>query len=169
MRDNFKYFFEEFYPALCMFACKYVDSVEIAHDMVQEAFIKCWKNFDKFDSKLAVKLFLYTLTRNESLNYLKHKKVELKSQKRIAAEMYFKEQVIEQESYLLLNQAITELPPQGRRIIELALEGLKNHEIAKKMNISINTVKTIKARAYKVIRSKFEENDIMILFSLLIH
>jgi len=164
---NYKYYFDEFYPALCVFASKYVGSMDEAYDIVQETFIKCWKSFDRFQTESEVRMFLYTVARNESLNYLKHKKVQMKSQERVAAEMYFKEQVIELELYLLLNRAIAELPPQGRRIIELALEGLKNSEIAIELNISVNTVKTLKSNAYKAIREKLKGTDILVLFTLL--
>ena len=157
-KEDYKYCFYEFYSALCLFARKYVGSIDTAYDLAQDAFIKCWKKIDQFQSESEVKMFLYTVTRNESLNYLKHKKVELKAQEHVAAEIYFKEQVIEQESYLLLNRAISELPPQGRRIIELALTGLKNLDIAEELNISVNTVKTLKTNAYKAIKLKLKEN-----------
>lgn len=40
----------------------------------------------------------------------------------------------------------------GRQVLNMSVEGLSNQEIADVLGISINTVRTHKSRAYKVLR-----------------
>ena len=51
-------------------------------------------------------------------------------------------------------------------IMILALNGLKNQEIADELNISINTVKTQKKIAYSKLKQKLEPRLAPILLSL---
>ena len=45
----------------------------------------------------------------------------------------------------------------------LALEGFSNDEIAEKLGISVNTVRTHKARAYQYLRGRLNELRILLL------
>jgi RNA polymerase sigma-70 factor (ECF subfamily) len=76
----------------------------------------------------------------------------------IDQEFFFRDNVIEQETYLLIHNAIRNLSPQGQRVIELSLDGLKNQGIADQLGISLNTVKTIKFRAFKSLRNELKGN-----------
>jgi RNA polymerase sigma factor (sigma-70 family) len=69
----------------------------------------------------------------------------------------FDDFAFENEVYQLLYDAINSLPPNGKQVIELSMDGLKNKEIAKSLNISVNTVKTLKLRAYKFLREKLKK------------
>jgi RNA polymerase sigma-70 factor (ECF subfamily) len=59
------------------------------------------------------------------------------------------------------------LPEASREIMILALNGLKNQEIADELNISINTVKTQKKIAYSKLKQKLEPRILTILMSLI--
>jgi RNA polymerase sigma-70 factor (ECF subfamily) len=60
--------------------------------------------------------------------------------------------VIEEETFNQLFSEIRNLPASSREIMLLALNGLKNQEIADELQISINTVKTQKKIAYAKIK-----------------
>jgi RNA polymerase sigma-70 factor (ECF subfamily) len=79
---------------------------------------------------------------------------------------YYKEALIIEETNEIIYQAICKLSPQGKEVIELSLDGLKNEEIARELGISINTVKTIKQRAFKFLRKELKEN-VFALFLIL--
>jgi len=57
------------------------------------------------------------------------------------------------EAYSLIYNAIQTLSPREKQVIELTLDGLKNPEIAKQLDVSVNTVKTLKSRAFKTLRA----------------
>ncbi len=60
---------------------------------------------------------------------------------------------------------IRALPAEQRRIIRLSIDGVKGAEIARRLGISINTVKTQKYRGYRSLRLKLSK--FFFLFALL--
>ena len=60
---------------------------------------------------------------------------------------------MEEETFRILSEAIEKLPTQMRAIMQLALEGKKNAEIAERLNVSPETVHTLKKVAYKKLRA----------------
>lgn len=162
----FKIFFEGFYPSICVFARKYLKDAAIAEDLSQEAFIEFWKQREKFTDLKAIKGFIYTVTRNKCLNHIKLRNIQTNILKEeIFSEDYFYESILEEETYRIVHQAINKLAPQSRKIVWLSMEGNKNQEIADHLNISINTVKTLKKNAYKELRNHLKDHIfVLILF-----
>jgi RNA polymerase sigma-70 factor (ECF subfamily) len=66
--------------------------------------------------------------------------------------------VQEEETYRIIYQAIYGLPHQSRKIILLSLKGYKNPEIAGELQVSLNTVKTLKKNAYRELRDKLKDH-----------
>ena len=165
---TFKEFFERFYPTLTVFAQKYVVEQEIAEDICQDAFIKAYESDNSFKSIDNLKAFIYTLTKNSCLNYIKHAKVE-KKKKKLQPDKddnFFRDTIIEQETYRILYQAIDTLPKKSKKIIELSLNGMTNPQIAVELDVSINTVKTLKVRSYQKLRELLKEHKLAILLLL---
>lgn len=165
-KQTFKSFFEDFYSSLCLFANKYLKDKDMSRDIVQDAFLYLWIKRADFSSPNLAKSYLYKYVKDRSLNYLRDKgtrqKIELK---RLESEVFFRDNLIEEETYLIIFNAIKKLSPQSQRVIELSLDGLKNQEIAEALSISINTVKTIKLRAFASLRDGLKDN-VFVLFVL---
>jgi len=155
--DAFKVFFENFYPTLCLFANRYLNDEEASLDMVQDAFIFLWSKEIDFPSQDSAKSYLYKYVKNRSLNYLRDKKLRDRLKIEImASETYFRDNIIEEETYHIIHRAIYLLPPQSQRVILLSMDGLKNNDIAEQLGISVNTVKTIKMRAFRTMRNNLD-------------
>ena len=60
--------------------------------------------------------------------------------------------MIKEEVASIVFQEINKLSETSRKILFRALEGYSNEEIAVELGVSINTVKTHKARSYIVLR-----------------
>lgn len=151
--DAFKIFFESFYPSLCLFANRYLNDEDASLDMAQDAFVFLWTRNLDFPSFDSAKSYLFKYVKNRSLNYLRDKQSRARLNLEIvAADTYFHEGVIEEETYSIIYRAILLLPPQSQKVMLLSLDGLKNAEIAQELGISINTVKTIKLRAFRVLK-----------------
>ncbi|MEL7589245.1 MAG: RNA polymerase sigma-70 factor [Prolixibacteraceae bacterium] len=162
----FRRFFEGFYPSACIFAKKYLNDTAVAEDAAQDAFIEFWKRKDQFSDYRAIKGYIYTVTRNNCLNQIKIKNLrEGILRKEFASEEYFCEMIQEEETYRIIYQAVNGLAHQSRKIILLSLKGYKNPEIAEELQVSVNTVKTLKKNAYKELRVKLKDH-IFILFML---
>lgn len=160
----FKQFFEGFYPSVCIFARKYVKDIDLAEDIAQEAFIEFWKSKGDFADNKAVKGFVYTVTRNKCLNHIKIQQIRdhiLKNE--YSTEEYFYDLILEEETYRIVHQAVNKLAPQTRNIILLSLEGKKNQEIADHLEVSVNTIKTLKKNAYKELRNQMKDHVFVLL------
>ena len=157
-KKAFKVVFDNYYNALCAFTYKYIPDLSESEDIVQEVFVAFWERKKDFDHINTIKAFLFTSTRNSCLNNLKHKLVKQKHEAALIydleSEQFFTNHVIEEETFILLYQEINSLPPSAQKIMLLAMKGLKNREIAEKLSISENTVKTQKKIAYAKIKEK---------------
>lgn len=72
----FKILFEKYYASLCAFAANFVNDPDVAEDIVQEIFFKLYTDKPTFDAVIALKSYLYLVTKNQCLNYLKHVRIE---------------------------------------------------------------------------------------------
>ena len=51
-----------------------VGNKDEAHDIVQETFIKVWKNIKKFDQKRNLKTWIFTIAKRTAIDYLRRRK-----------------------------------------------------------------------------------------------
>ncbi len=155
--DIFKEVFNSFFPYLTEYAKNIVLNNDVAIDMVQEVFLKLWKYRKYYTDFKAIRAFLYKTVRNDSLNYIKHTRVENKYRHQYAQEEYDESSVdyqgIKEEAIRLLHKAINDLPSQCKSVILLSVKGLMNQEIAGRLGVSVNTVKTQKKIAYSKLRN----------------
>ena len=167
-KQDFKKLYVLFFPALYQFALKIVKDHLCAEDIVQEIFMNLWERGGEFNTIQKIKSFLYTSVKNKCLDHLEHEVVILKhreySEGRAESDNATDYKIIEEETYRLLYNAIRELPPECRKILLLSMKGLQNAEIAQKMNVSVNTVKTQKKIAYKHLRLQLKDIYLIIGF-----
>ncbi len=157
-KKAFKNFFEGFYPSIYVFAKKYLQDPDLAEDQAQEVFIEFWKIKDQFTDLHAVKGFIYTVARNKCLNAIKQRSIRDQIlNETVFTDDYFYDLIVEEETYSFIHQAVNKLAAQSRKIVLLSMEGTKNQEIADFLNISLNTVKTLKKNAYKELRINLKD------------
>lgn len=164
--QEFKGIFDRFYPALCAFANSYLNDTALATDVVQETFVKFWSQKRQFDNLFKIKSFLYTVVRNACLNKLRDipgKRIGLEA---LDSQVFFKDNLIEKESYRIFYQAVNTLPTQMRRVIELALDDKKNAEIAEELGIRESSVLTLKKIAYQKLRHILQDYYYLIFIFL---
>lgn len=162
----FRELFEDYYPILCVFAMKYIRDEEQCKDVAQETLLTYWQNREDFKDIFKVKGYLYTVARNRCLNMIKRGHVDehYVEEALRESEAYFEDEVVRQETYLLVRKAVEALPTQMRRIIELAMQGKKNAEIAAELSIAEGTVHALKKTAYKKLREQLKEYFYFLLF-----
>ena len=61
----------EYFASLCAVAFKFTGDYEAARDIVQDVIVKFWEMQEKKGFSGSLGDFLFILTRNESLNYLR--------------------------------------------------------------------------------------------------
>lgn len=172
---DFEQLFKAYYPRLCHFSFQIVRDKVNAEDLVQEAFIKYWNRREEISShNIAVKNFLYITVRNASLNLIRHDKIVshyLEQQDPSPIEEFnIIHSMIRSEVLAELYDALETLPESCQRISRMGyLEGMKNNEIAQKLGISINTVKTQKQRGLQLLRLILKPETFIVFIMLLQH
>lgn len=154
-KQDFKLLFNDFFPSLVLFVDRYLNDDDKSADVAQECFIRLWKSSNEFESIDKTKSFLYKTARNICLNEFRHNVVVDEYNtvvKCLNSDVFFRDNIIEEETYSLVYSAINKLAPQSKKIILLSLRGYGNIEIAEELNISVNTVRTLKQNAYKKLK-----------------
>jgi RNA polymerase sigma-70 factor (ECF subfamily) len=165
----FTFIFNLFHKRLVFFAGNMLSSKD-AEDVVQEAFIKLWERKENFDALQRIKAFLYLSVKNTCLNNIKHHKVVYKYEKSVCPVQDNNtalHKMIEVELMDEVHNALHSLPLGCRNVIHYRyFEGLSNQEVAGKLYVSINTVKTQKGRGLQILRNtlhkKFTHEEKMI-------
>lgn len=155
-QKEFRFFYESHYKLFCQFAHRFINDMESSKDIVQEAFIYVWDSKGMYKETDHIKSYLYKSIRNRCLNHLRDQKIASRNKDEIeylSKDSVFRNIVIEEESYNHICQKIEELPEMQRNVIELHIEGHSNEEIANRLNISTNTVRTHKQRAKSILKS----------------
>lgn len=142
-----------------------------AEDIVKDSYLKLWNKRTDFDHPQSIKGFLYTATRNASLNHLRHQKVKNNFQKEMnylddqKGDELILQQMIRSELMRSIYQEIEKLPEKRQQVFRMIyFDGLKNEEIAAKLGISVFTVKEHKAKALAQLRMKFSDEQLMVFF-----
>lgn len=165
--QGFHDIFNKYYVTLCLFANQYTENQETSADIVQDSFAKLWQIREDFFYLHQVKAFLYTAVRNKALNELEHSKVVYEYAQNVIEkkkDSFFHDAIVEEETYRIVSEAINKLPDQMKAIMQLSLEGKKNAEIADRLNISTETVHTLKKIAYKKLRENLKDYYYFLLF-----
>lgn len=151
-----KVFFEHYRP-LTIFALKYVNDMDTAKELVQDLFASIYENRKSLIITTSLRSYLYQAIKNRCLNHLKKDSVR----------RHYREQVKEQrnpieslEDQILANELehrifllISKLSAKCQEVFIMSrVKGLKNREIADKLDISIRTVETHISYALRLLR-----------------
>lgn len=153
------YFYQQFLPALSLYANKWVQDFSVAEEIASGAFLKAWKMHEKLDSYNAIRAYLYKIVYHDSIDYLRNEKIRNGKEADAALpDISFNspyENLIRTETYRLIHSALKELSPGSQQIISMYyLEGKTTGEIARKLNLHPSTVKTQKQRGLDLLRKK---------------
>ena len=154
--------YEELYylvfDSLHKFSYSFVKSSEVAEEIVSDVFIKVWQIRGRLAEIDNLKVYLFTIAKNFSLNYIhkNYKNIPLSLDDmdiEAAVSMPDPEELfISAEMMERIRQTIQQLPPQCRLVFQLIKEdGLKYKEAADVLNLSVLTVRNQLAIAVRKI------------------
>ena len=165
-RSAFDTIVERYVAPLNLFAVRIIGDSEAARDVVQDAFVYVWENRRKLKSADHLRNSLYLVVRNYSLNWLKRFSGSDKLTRDVVpAEEDISAEYVRAETARLLDEAIARLPEATARIIRLSLEGLRQEQIAQRLDISLATVKAQKSKG--IIKLREILGPLSILFGFL--
>lgn len=143
-------------------ALRYVGSYDDAEDLTQEVFIKALYNLHKFNQNSSLKTWLYRITVNTCLSFIRKKKLMsflriddnndvIKKQKDFSPEQYYLGNELERRFLLEL----TKLPEKQRETFALRyFDNLSYEEISKLLGTSVGGLKANYFQAIKKLSEK---------------
>lgn len=147
---------------MLLFARKSVNDPLLAEELVSDCFITIWESRSKIEIRVSLKSYLFLMLRNSIIDHYRHKQLVTQTLDKlpdIAEEAAFDNF----RPYAKLYAALEKLPEQRHRILEMAVfDALSYNEIAEKLGITKNTVKTQIARAYRFLRETLGPGDFVL-------
>jgi len=144
------------------FAYRFLNNYSDAEDIAQEVFLRAYKAFPAYEPRAQYSTYLYKITKNLCLNYLRKKKIarffsldrfrdnpdikapEFSDKKDIPARNILEEKEFKDKIYEVLNK----LPHNQRTAVILKrYENLNLDEIADVLGCSVSAVKSLLHRA----------------------
>jgi len=161
VEDLFEQVFKSHFKGLHSYACTIMRDPMPAEEIVQNIFLKLWEKKEEITIKENISVYLYRAVHNESLNYLRHRKVRsayqsyaMRQHKQTEQEKPA-EKVVMKELEKKLEGALQELPEQCRTIFQMSrFEDLKYREIADRLGLSVKTIENQMGKALKLLRLK---------------
>ena len=135
-----------------------------ADDLVQDVFIKVWKNIDKFREDAQLYTWIYRIATNECLSFLTKKKRRFflpigDVEGELASKIDHNAYVSGDEIQLKLQKALLKLPNKQRLVFNMKyFDEMKYEEIAKITDTSVGALKANYHHAVKKIE-KFISQD----------
>lgn len=167
-KNAFEYIFFEYHVQLSRFAISITKSKELARDVVQDVFLKIWRNRENWHISVGIKVYLFQSVRNQALNLLEKQKNQLKVANAMRTEIDSftvygipsnvenKELSDDQRRSIKQIWSIVENMPEKRKMVfKLSRrQGLSYKEISLVMNITKKTVENHIAHALQEIRDQ---------------
>lgn len=151
----FNYLYDNYSGALYGLILKIVLESNYADEVIQDSFMKIWKNIDQYDtSKGRLYTWMINISRNTAIDYVKSKGYQNQLKNQSITNFVNREETIslsdrlsnvsENNTDLIgMSSVINGLKPEWKELIDLAYyQGYTQIEIAEKLAIPIGTVKT---------------------------
>ena len=148
--------------AMFLIAYRYVKDQFIAEDVMQDAFIKAFKNIDNYKNEVAFGAWLKRIVINQSIDQLKKKKLDLVAiNEEITTSREDDNWQVDCEiSVDEIVEKIKLLKEKYRLVLSLyLLEGYDHQEIAQVLNITENTSRTNLLRGKKLLREQLKDTN----------
>lgn len=153
--------FRDYYHSLCNASYYITGNEDVAKDIVQDFFFHCWNKKEELKIVGDFKYYATRAVKNASINYIRDNK-KFTSVKEPENNLKVAQQPApafddmgEEEKNNMLWKAIDKLPAQRKAIfLSSNKDGLTYMQVAEKMGVSINTVKTQIRLAYQFLREE---------------
>lgn len=162
-RLAFRELYDKYFNQMCLYTLKSLDESMVVEEIVSDCFIKIWENRRKIEIKSSVKHYIFFMLRHIIIDFHRKRSFLTESIEKVP-EQAQEEAFDELQQYAVLYSALEQLPIQRRRILEMAVfDSMSYAEIAEKLEISKNTVKTQIGRAYRFLKETLSREDFYLI------
>jgi len=154
----YKYLYDHYYCALCKCAWHYVQDKDEAEDIVNEVISRLWERRGQLEVKVSLTAYLMCAVRNSCLNRLRRTDVLTTSEKlekgcAVTDILDSSARIEEEQLAQLIHRVKNSLSDECRTVFCASrIDGKTYRQIAKELNISVNTVKYHITRALEEFR-----------------
>ncbi|HXL57639.1 MAG TPA: sigma-70 family RNA polymerase sigma factor [Chitinophagaceae bacterium] len=145
-QSAFSYLYDNYSGALYGIILSIVPDKELANDVLQEVFVKIWKQVDSYDaSKGRLFTWMMNIARNASIDMLRSKGYQKTQQNRELTEAVYEKggSIATNINQIGLRKLVHSLKEEYKVLIELSyFQGFTQDEISKTLNMPLGTVKT---------------------------
>ena len=158
----FSILYDNYAGSLLGVAFKIVNNKVVSEEILQDVFIKIWKNIDSYNTtKGSLFTWMLNITRNTCKDYFRSKHYQYQTRiseeevDRIPSE-YVPQITNNPEDRLDLDLLIGTLEPKYKEIIDLVyIYGYSQEQVSEKLNLPLGTVKTRSRAALKQLRYSY--------------
>ncbi|WP_302285565.1 RNA polymerase sigma-70 factor [Bacteroides clarus] len=172
--EAFTVVYKKYHKLLYVLAYRYLMNKTMAEDAVQHVFTRFWEFRSELRVGVSLKNYLVTMTKNHILNVIRNENTAVAKNYEIAQstpkyEDTLVENLEKKELMSLFYQALDKLPSQKREICIMKVrDELTNQEIAERMHLSVNTIKTHYSEALKLLRAHLHKLLIFVTYLTLL-
>lgn len=147
--------------AMIIVANRYVKDSFLAEDVMQDAFIKAFKNIDSYKNEVAFGVWLKKIVINQSIDYLKKNRLELVAiDDEIITNTEDDWKIESTISVDIILETIQNLKEKYRLVLTMyLLEGFDHQEIAEVLKISENSSRTHLFRGKKILKEQLQNTS----------
>jgi RNA polymerase sigma-70 factor (ECF subfamily) len=169
-QTHFEKLYHEYRVLVFNVALNYLQNLEDAEEITQDVFVKVYHSLGNFNQKAAVKTWIYRITINQCLDFIKKKNSQKRfyifGKKSQNEHEYLNASTFEHPGILMENkeegailfEVINTLTENQKTAFLLSkLDGMSNPDIAEIMQLSISSVESLIFRAKASLREKLAE------------
>jgi len=168
----FEHLYLDYSPKVFRFARRYTNHHEDAEEIVQDVFIRLWETREAIDPDRNFDNYLFTITRNLIFNRYRAKVNEQHYKTAILASIEQEyenpeEEVMAQDLSQYIDRIVSQFPPKQQEVFNMSRKQRMCHkDIAEKLGIAENTVKSHIYQVLSKIRLSLENTGIDFIFFL---
>jgi RNA polymerase sigma-70 factor (ECF subfamily) len=166
----FRQIMESWYSRLLNFANGYLRNEENAREAIQDVFLHLWDNRTKLADNTSLNAYLFTLTRNRCIDFIRRERLMLQfrtdkqeeylrlTENHHALSDPILDGIFAWELQSEIDRTVSSLPEQCRKVFIMSrMHGMKNREISSLLDLSEKTVESHLTKALRTIRAMLEK------------
>ena len=153
--------YQKYVQAMYNVAVRMVKHSEDAEDIIQEVFVKVFRNLDSFNGESTLGAWIKKITVNTTLNFIRKEKKNFFTSIEEGLDLPEEIEEINASEYSMtqIHHAIKQLPERCRVVVSLFLtEGYRHQEIASILGITESTSKTQYRRGRQLLQNILKTN-----------
>lgn len=160
-REAFSMLYDSYNEALFGIICRMVDNRPAAEELLQDSFVKIWKNIHLYDAgKGTLFTWMLNITRNICIDFLRSKQhrqaMQIASNSAEALESSITPGAQADATVMDLQRFTNQLEEKHRQVIDMVyFKGYTHEEVAHMLNIPVGTVKTRSRTGLKLLRDLY--------------